>query len=223
METERDAYAAHARAAAIDQNAEEDAIDDREVVAIEPIVDDEFGDDTEWMDVDLPGDSAVSTREKSLLQNMRQQLAVVEMRQCYTCRERGFHVHLPNETTNCRRCQADKLQDGKLWSNANNVYPGMLRLMQHAPSSHLPTVDQPDCLKGLTVIEQMLIARIKPVMHVRFTTGCQLCYKDHIINLPQDITDVARRLARLPQDLDILLIRRQDDDLDRHVDYLFRR
>jgi hypothetical protein len=85
------------------------------------------------------------------------------------------------------------------------------------------TADQPDCLHGLTDIEEMLIARIKPVMHVRYTTGRQLSYKDHIINLPQDIADVAQRLPRIPQDLEIVIIRRQDDDLDRHLDYLCRR
>ena len=68
-----------------------------------------------------------------------------------------------------------------------------------------------------------MIARIKPIMHVRYTRGRQLCYKDHIVNLPQDITEVAERLPRLPQDLDVIIIRRQDDNLDRHVDYLCRR
>jgi hypothetical protein len=46
-ERQNEAYAAHIAAAAVDQNAEQDAIDDRDGVAIEPIVDDEFGDDTE--------------------------------------------------------------------------------------------------------------------------------------------------------------------------------
>jgi hypothetical protein len=48
-------------------------------------------------------------------------------------------------------------------------------------------------------------------MHVRYTTGCQLCYKNHIVNLPQDITEIADRLPRLPQGLDLLIIREQDD------------
>jgi hypothetical protein len=78
-ERQNEAYAAHIAAAAIDQNAEQDAIDDRDGVAIEPIVDDEFGDDTEWMTTDLPGDCTFSPQEKQLLQNMRQQLADVEM------------------------------------------------------------------------------------------------------------------------------------------------
>lgn len=63
-ERRREAYAAHARAAAIDQNAGQDVIDDSEGVVTEPIVADEFGDDTEWMDVDLPGNCAVLPQEK---------------------------------------------------------------------------------------------------------------------------------------------------------------
>jgi len=67
-------YSAHAPAAAIDQNPEQDTIDDRDGVTMDPIVDDEYHDDFEWMDIDLPGDSAVSNREYTLLRNMRKQL-----------------------------------------------------------------------------------------------------------------------------------------------------
>jgi hypothetical protein len=179
LERRREAYAAHAGAAAIDQNAEQQAMDDREGVAMEPIVDDKFGDDTEWMDVDLPGDSAVSLREKTLLHNMRQQLADVKMQHCSsTCCERVFDIGIRDGTDECQRvgCQADKHQDGKLWSDANNVNPRTLQFMLHTPGSHLSTADQPDCLKGLTDIQEMLIAGIKPIMHVRYTRGRQLCY-----------------------------------------------
>ena len=102
------------------------------------------------------------------------------------------------------------------------MFLSTLLILQPTPSL-LSTAMQPLCLTGLTDIEEMLIARIKPIMHVRYTTGRQLCYKDHIVNLPQDISDVAQRLPRLPQDLDLLIIRRQDDNLTRHVDYLCRR
>jgi hypothetical protein len=120
---QNEAYAAHVAALVIDQNAEQDAIDDREAVAVEPISDDEFGDDTEWMTADLPGDSAVSPREKTLLQNVRQHLADIKVHECSTCCERGFDIKHRNESTECQRCQADKHHEGKLWSNANNVNP----------------------------------------------------------------------------------------------------
>ncbi|KAI0266026.1 hypothetical protein BGY98DRAFT_890421, partial [Russula aff. rugulosa BPL654] len=129
--------------------------DDREGVATEPFLDDDFDDDTAWMNVDLPLDTAVSAREKNLLGDMRRTLANVNMQQCDTCHERAFDLAIRRESNECSRCHADKHENGKQWSDANNVNPSV----------------QPPCLKGLTDIEEMLIARIKPIMHVRYTTG----------------------------------------------------
>ena len=63
-------------------------------------------------------------------------------------------------------------------------------------------------------MEDMLIARVKSYMQVRWTKGRQLCYQDHIVNFRQDITDVANRLLRLPEETDIVIIRREDVDLN---------
>ncbi|KAI0276661.1 hypothetical protein BGY98DRAFT_1167367 [Russula aff. rugulosa BPL654] len=173
---------------------EQDAVDDREDVASEPLVSDDFDDDTQWMDIDLPQNSAVSTREKNCFKTCDNGWP---MSTCGTCHEHAFDLTTHRQTNECSRCHADKHENGKQWSNANNV-------------THFATAVQPDCLKGLTDIEEMLIARIKPIMH--------LCYKDHIVNLPQDIADVAERLPRLPQDLDVLIIRRRGEDLDQHCE-----
>lgn len=81
----------------------------------------------------------------------------------------------------------------------------------------------PLCLSGLTDMEDMLIARIKSYMQVRWTKGRQLCYNDHIINFRQDITEIATKLPRLPEEIDIVIIRKQDVDLSRHVDFTVRR
>jgi hypothetical protein len=95
-----EAHAAHVAAVVIEQNAEQDVIKDREGVAVEPISDDEFGDDTEWMTADPSGDSAVSPREKTMLQNVRQHLANVKVHDCSTCCDRAqsemgpFRVHI---------------------------------------------------------------------------------------------------------------------------------
>ena len=47
-------------------------------------------------------------------------------------------------------------------------------------------------------MEEMLIARVKVCMQVRWTKGRQLCYQDHIVELP-----------RLPEDTDIIIIRKE--------------
>ena len=72
-------------------------------------------------------------------------------------------------------------------------------------------------------MEDMLIARVKSYMQLRWTKGCQLCYKDHIVNFRQDITEIAMRLPRLLEETDIVIIRKEDMDLSRHVDFTVRR
>jgi len=72
-------------------------------------------------------------------------------------------------------------------------------------------------------MEDMLIARVKSYMQVRWTKGRQLCYNDHIINFHQDISEVATKLPRLPEETDIVIIRKEDVELNRHVDFIVRR
>lgn len=72
-------------------------------------------------------------------------------------------------------------------------------------------------------MEDMLISRVKTYMQVRYTKGRQLCYQDHIINFPQDITEIATKLPRLPEDTDLVIIRREDVDMSQHIDFTVRR
>ena len=78
------------------------------------------------------------------------------------------------------------------------------------------------CLKGLTDMEDMLIARVKAYMQIRWTRGRQLSYHDHIVNFSQDIADIARCLPHLPDSVDIVIIRKDDIDLTQHVDFVVR-
>lgn len=61
------------------------------------------------------------------------------------------------------------------------------------------------------------------MMQVRYTKGRQLCYKEHIVNLYQDIANIASTLPRLPETIDIVIIRRDGVDLSQHVDFIVRR
>jgi hypothetical protein len=53
--------------------------------------------------------------------------------------------------------------------------------------------------------------------------GRQLCYQDHVVNFRQDITEIATRLPRLPATSDIMVIRKADIDISRHVGFMVRR
>ncbi|CAG8809976.1 16881_t:CDS:2, partial [Dentiscutata erythropus] len=88
-----------------------------------------------------------------------------------------------------------------------------------------PIIDtQGNCkLKGLTKIEEMLIAQVFPVMSVYRLRGGQLGYRGNVINFLQDVREFTTRLPRHPSSLDILIVCRQSGDLTSFRDFNVRR
>ncbi|KAK7049007.1 ATP-dependent DNA helicase [Favolaschia claudopus] len=163
-----------------------------------------FGDGSD-MDVDLPKDCALDSKGMSAVNAFNEALESIRYEYCPSCREEGFDINLTHEEI-CSRCTADT-SEPRRWSDGNSANP-------------MPQSEIPSCLKNLTDMEEMLIARTKTVI---WTKGRQLCYKDHIINFPQNISEIATKLPRLPQQTDIVIIRREDVDLSHHVDYVVQR
>ncbi|CAG8807182.1 13042_t:CDS:1, partial [Dentiscutata erythropus] len=104
----------------------------------------------------------------------------------------------------CRCCYNEK-STPKKFSAENNMDPS----------------DMPKELKGLTEIEEMLIAQVFPVMSVYRLRGGQLGYRGNVINFPQDIREFTTRLPRHPSSLDILIVRRQSGDSTSFRDFNF--
>lgn len=75
----------------------------------------------------------------------------------------------------------------------------------------------PLCLKGLSQVEEMLIARTCPIMCIHWKCGGQRRYKGHVLNLPQDIQGFLDCLPHNVNDLPILLLRRTGDN-NIHID-----
>ena len=110
--------------------------------------------------------------------------------QCMTCHE-VWPSRNRKDSHQCLRCTRDK-SIPKKFSKANNMHPGSV----------------PECLQNLTQVEEMLIARVSPIMYVYRKHGGQRGYKGHVLNLSQDIQSL---LDKLPQDvsnLPILILRR---------------
>ena len=105
----------------------------------------------------------------------------------------------------CTRCKRDK-HDVKKFSGANDMLPGSVPLH----------------LKGLSQVEEMLIARACPIMSIYRKHGGQRGYKGHVLNLPQDIQGFLDTLPRNINDLPILFLRRNGHD-NTHVDLQVRR
>jgi hypothetical protein len=78
----------------------------------------------------------------------------------------------------CRRCYTEKTTPKK-FSAENNMDPG----------------EVPEELQSLTEIEEMLIARVFPVMSVYRLRGGQHRYCGNVINFPQDVQEFASHLS----------------------------
>ena len=125
----------------------------------------------------------------------------------------------------CSSCRRDSNGVVRKWSNENCCNP---RLCHSASSLKIglticAVLDVPSCLRNLTDMEEMMLARVMPLMQVRYTKGHQLSYKEHIVNLPQDISPIATKLPRLPEKCDVIIIRRERTDMSNHIDFFVRR
>jgi len=85
-------------------------------------------------------------------------------------------------------------KNGHHFSILNNMDPG----------------EQLVCLKILTQIEEMLIARVSPVIQVTYERGAQLKYISHTIYFPQDISSITTQLPRHLDAVDILIVNKKN-------------
>jgi hypothetical protein len=67
---------------------------------------------------------------------------------------------------------------------------------------------QPIVLSILTQVEEMLIARVSPILQVRHARGGQYKYSGHTISFPQQIVHIENFLLDRLSNLDILVFKR---------------
>ena len=94
--------------------------------------------------------------------------------QCTICFEAWPLRSKPKAPYVCSQCSRDK-KSPKKFSVENSLIPSSV----------------PFELKGLTQIEEMLIARALPIMRVYIKPAGQRGYSGHCINLPQNVTELA--------------------------------
>ena len=83
--------------------------------------------------------------------------------------------------------------------------------------------DVPEELRGLTQIEEMLIAQIFLIVSIYCFCSSQYAYYGHVINFPQDVQEFATRLPHHPSTLDVLVVRRYSSDGRAFKDFNVRR
>ena len=70
-------------------------------------------------------------------------------------------------------------------------------------------------------MEEMLVSAVMPIMSIYRLPLGQYGYTGHVINLPQDVISFAHSLPRLPSELDVLVVRKEQDQS--HRDFRVRR
>lgn len=68
--------------------------------------------------------------------------------------------------------------------------------------------EKPHILRVLTQVEEIIIARVDPILQVTHARGGQYKYSGHTISFPQDISTIVQRIPRHVEDIDFLIVRR---------------
>ena len=132
---------------------------------------------------------------------------------CQFCGERWFAAQTSIQAAvvavgqyTCDRCKRDKKKTVKSFSSANGIDPGSV----------------PNQLKGLTQVEEMLIAKACLGMRDYRLKGGQRGYGGHVVNLAQNIGDLVNSLPRPARDFPIIVVPHQGGE-GTHKDLLVRR
>lgn len=83
----------------------------------------------------------------------------------------------------------------------------------------------PDCLKDLTLMEQILISPVKPYIYTFYLKrGGQYGYRGHVINFYQDVSSIVYQLPRAISTLsECVIFRQQNHDLSGYNDLRVRK
>ena len=113
-----------------------------------------------------------------------------EFQECIHCHEYRLEMKMKSHNV-CYKCHSDK-NDIKMYSAANKMDPGLI----------------PKELQNLSLVEQQLISRLAPVMHIHMLKHGGVSAKGHCVTFPQDVNEPARILPKLAKDITILRVRK---------------
>ena len=140
-----------------------------------------------------PREAPISDADWTNINAFHEYLSKQEMETCTRCKERWFHMDLLSGV--CGACwKRDRnLQEGEpfLFSKENNMDPGVV----------------PGCLRDLTQMEEMIIAKAHCHMIMKRVRGHQYHYTGHAVCFWQSNVTFMDALPSLPKHVDIVLLR----------------
>ncbi|KID78675.1 ATP-dependent DNA helicase PIF1 [Metarhizium guizhouense ARSEF 977] len=139
------------------------------------------------------GEAPISDIDWSHINTFHEYLSSQEMETCARCRERWFQMRISNGVCGACLRRDMNLQGGApfLFSKDNNMDPGVV----------------PECLRDLTQMEEMVIAKAHCHMIVKRVRGHQYHYTGHAVCFWQSSVTFIDALPSRPQHVDIVLLR----------------
>ena len=124
---------------------------------------------------------------------------------CEKCNEKSIGTDSLVRRRNCKRCnQEDNRGEVIKFSVENNCDPGSLRDTSRVP----PHIAQ--LIREITPTEEILLARCTPIMCIYMAkNGDQFAYRGNVINLATDRPTIHRILPLVPEQCQILIMRRE--------------
>jgi ATP-dependent DNA helicase PIF1 len=155
---------------------------------------------------------ALTDADKKLLETFHQAIERETMEICDRCNERWFNMSLDdnNVCIKCRLADSSTKRDEDepfLYSSLNNADPGGIN----------------PALPKLTMIEELLIARVHTFVEVYLKRGAQYRYKGHVINFMRNVGKVYNKLPLLVGQLDVILLRPANATTSPRVERQFRK
>lgn len=153
---------------------------------------------------------AIADEDIALLARFRERLHSERLEYCTRCKQKWFNLKV-NRNGVCQACirrDAKRREDEPYFFSAEN---------------ELDFGSVPDHLPELSQVEEMLIARVHVCVDIYQVRGQQYKYRGHVINFLKDVGQVYNVLPRIPEHLDLVLLRPKDWDKKPHVARQFRR
>ena len=158
-------------------------------------------------DLNLP---ALSEEDQALVREFYTALNDDKMHSCIRCREHWFDMKR-NSLKICSRCisrDRERTPDEPYFFSAANS---------------LDFGEVPGNLPSLTMVEEMLIARVHVHVKVLQVRGAQYKYRGHVVHFLRNVGRLFEELPVLPEDLDIVLLRPPNMEGDPHFQQQFAR
>ncbi|KAK3931894.1 putative transcriptional regulator SLK1, partial [Frankliniella fusca] len=132
-------------------------------------------------------------------------MASLTWRICHQCNEKTMVSNLNKIHHLNKKCQHSPSECWK-YSAENDMDPG----------------EQPEELKGLTFIEEQVIARVHPIITVFKVKGHQYAYKGNVISFSQDVQEIANQLPHRVKDLNSVISIRFEQSSGTYHDFHIR-